>query len=335
MVKGRIMGNKIKRILVTLVMLFLTANWAMAGNNVELQTDVPDIPQSSCDQAGNIVMMFESGAQMQEGDIITFSLTNSVSVCKSVDFFLRLADQGTEQLQSSTSLPIYDTSTGSDYVYTRTSGGALYGYPMTDNGTMFDIGFRVYAPKNSQTITLTLGRRTSDGTFYGGNMPGSTDGKFIVTYTPDESDNRMVMRLFDQKNDSNFFFKDNVLVSGTQYTVAFTSTDDQLNALCINTSNLNITSQEYVLATPKSTVVDDSYRLSFTGDYYVAHVTSSYSYSIENACKDECPSIYITPGQDQWGNSLAPSGYFDTGNYNAGMTTSERWVSSGTCNSTS
>lgn len=343
MVKGRIMGNKIKRLLVTLGIIFLTANWAMAGNNVQLQTDVPDIPQSSCDQAGNIVMLFESGAQMEEGDTITFSLTNNVSVCQPINFFLRLAGSGSEQLINNTSLPVYDTSGTAgvgDWLYTGdTISGAIYGNPMTDNGTQFDVGFRVYAPAGSQTITLTLGRRilatTSGGitigTFYAGNMPAPTNGKFRIYYTPDENDNKMVLRLFDQKVTSPYFWKDDSITTGTQYTQAFASTDDKENALCINTSLLNVTTNEYVLATPKSTVSNDSYKLSFTGDYYIAHITTQDVFSLGLACKDDCPTISKGTSTDQWGNVTTPSGMFDPGNYNSGITSSERWTSSGTC----
>jgi hypothetical protein len=337
MVKGRIMRN-LKRMLVTLGFLFLTANWAMAGNNVQLQTDVPDIPKSSCDQAGNIVMLFESGAKLEEGDTITFSLSNNVTVCKAIDFFLRLADTGSEQLLNDTSYPVYDTSgTASvgDWLYTRDSDtNALYS-TLTDGGSQFDVGFKIYAPVGSQTITLTLGRRIASGTgigqFYSGNMPGSTNGKFSLTYQPDENDNKMVIRLFDQKTVAPFFLKENSpLVSGTQYTDAFLSTDDHMNALCINTSSTAFTA-EYVFSTPKSTVANDAYKLSFTGDYYVAHITTGDSYSLGLICKDECPTVSIGTSTDQWGNVTTPSGTFDPGNYISGVTSSERWYSSGTC----
>lgn len=336
------MVNKITRLLVTLGILFLTANWAMAGNNVELQTDVPNIPKSICDQAGNIVMLFESGASMQEGDTITFSLSNNVTVCKAIDFYLRLADDGSEQLQNDTSLPLYDTSGGNDvlFVTDENQSGMQYGSPMVDNGVTFDVGFRVSAPVGASEITVTLGRRITAnpgtlllGGFYT-SIPAPTNGKFAVTYNPDENDNNMVVRLFDQKTNAGqgFFWYDNPIVTGgVDYTSEFTENDDHLNALCVNTSSALFTG-EYVLATPSSTVSDDSFKLSFSGVYSIAHITTGSDYSVTLACKDDCPTFSIGVVTDQWGNETLPIGEFDPGNYDSSMSpANERWSSTGTC----
>jgi hypothetical protein len=210
---------------------------------------------------------------------------------------------------------------------------------MTDNGVTFDVGFLVQGSVGAQTITMTLGRRITSGTDRGKFMAGpyTTTGetKFIMIYTPDDATDKMVIRLFDQKYSADYLFIDDISTSTkTDYT--FAMPDDSYNVLCINTSSTSFTG-EYVLTTPKSTVVSDSYKLSFSGDYYVAHITSSDSYSLTLACKDDCPDLSIGTTPDQWGNISTPAGIFDPGDYStAGVSTSsdDRWSSSGTCNTT-
>lgn len=303
-----------KKILLYLLSLALVLGMASAGfaaQVVTLKTTVPNIPQSNCDQAGQQTLEFDNGTVFTGGDIIQFTLNNNVTICKSFDFFLKIGN-GTETngytVLATEDAPV--TSSGGKVVVT--SGNA--------SDTDWWYGFRVVGTAGSQSYTLQFGYLNSTDQF---NTYLSTTGDFQVTYVATQTDTlpAMIVRLFDE-NASSDYFKE-VDDSDSKYNDDIETTD---NALCINTSEFN---EEYVYSTPDSAPVTTGYKLTFSGDYTIAHVTSSATYTITWLCKADCPEAAITSSTTQAGTSYT-NGSLDVGTYS-----SSSWTSSGFCTSSS
>ena len=97
-------------LLTTVCMVLAFATMTFAANQVVLKTTVPNIPKSTCYQAGTDSMEFDGGSKVREGDTIQFTLNNKVTVCKSLNFFLSL---GTGALVADPSLAV-SASAGTD-----------------------------------------------------------------------------------------------------------------------------------------------------------------------------------------------------------------------------
>ncbi|MDO8784881.1 MAG: hypothetical protein Q7J12_01555, partial [Syntrophales bacterium] len=124
---------------------------AFAVDQVFMKTTVPNIPKSTCYQAGTDTMEFDEASSMVEGDVITYTLNNRVTICKAIDMFVTLAP----------SSGVLDT-TGAQPVSATSAGGA--GITPIVGAIPLQWGFRVQGPVGSQIITLTLYQiNTADG----------------------------------------------------------------------------------------------------------------------------------------------------------------------------
>jgi hypothetical protein len=139
------------RICLVVGVLFGISGVAMAANNVQMTSDVPNINKSSCGEAGNQYLRMDNATQIQEGDIIQFTLNNNSSLCKPVDYYLLLANDSSFELSTDTAeavstnhelsmLQVYQYS-GSPTVYTviPASTGNL-GIDLEGDGSLWDVG---------------------------------------------------------------------------------------------------------------------------------------------------------------------------------------------------
>ncbi|ACN16088.1 hypothetical protein HRM2_30050 [Desulforapulum autotrophicum HRM2] len=319
--------------------VFMFTGVAFANNHVTLKTTVPNIAKSECDQAGTITMELDSGTKMQSGDVIQFTLNNDVTACKAIDYFLALADDGplgsiisidpADPVTTNGASPAADlikVTSPSDVTSASAAATAFGSGALAIDGSAATVGFRVYAQKGSQIVTMTLGYLDPSDKFR--TVTATNSEKFVVEYVPTLTTTILSIKLFDEKIGGNYFFK-----SATSPSVAY---DQNIaledNVICINTINF---SYEYVGATPDSIVASTAYKLGFSGDYTIAHVVAATAYVVQNVCKDACNTVEIASSTDQFGFKSKPSGVFDSGVYStlaagaAGL--ADRWTSTGTC----
>ena len=81
-------------ILAAVFMVLAFSAMAFAANQVFLKTTVPNIPKSTCWQAGTDTMEFDHLSNMAEGDVIEFTLNNNVTVCKAINMFVTFGTDG-------------------------------------------------------------------------------------------------------------------------------------------------------------------------------------------------------------------------------------------------
>ncbi len=249
---------------------------ALAANQVNLKTTVPNIPKSTCYQAGTDTMVFDDGSTMEEGDVVTFTLNNNVTICKEINYFVTFAPTaGTLNVD------------GTQPVSAATAGAPTITAALA--GTQW--GFLVKGPVGSQIITLTL-RRVTTGT---GVLVGLTPGN-LVNFTGAAPTDKLVVKLFDGK--TGVWAESGIQkysgVANT-YNTAILAED---NALCINTLTPVEYMGEYVQNTPNSVPVAVAQKLNFTGDYVIAHIMAAQTFNLVT-CKDAtCGSIVLgTSGQ--------------------------------------
>jgi len=264
------MINKRFFTLLTAVFMVLTFSAAaFAANVVDMTTTVPNIPQSTCYQAGTDTLDFDSLTKMEEGDVIEFTLNNGVTVCKTINMFLTLG----------TTAGVLDT-TGNLPV--STTAGAI---TAAAAGTQF--GFLIQATTGSQIIRLTF-RRITTAT---GVLVAVTPGN-IMTFTGTALTDRLIVKLFDGKigaiATSGFQKQAAVPVADTYDTIILASD----NALCIDTLTAPYTG-EYVQNTPNSIPVAVAQKLNFTGDYVIAHIMTALTYNLYTCKGATCGNIVL------------------------------------------
>ncbi len=222
--------------MVGMISILAMAGAAFAANEVFLKTTVPNMPQTPCEQAGTISQEYAPGSVLSENDVIEFTLSNNVSICKQIDFFLRLTSTehpadanglGGYQLPSvnNADFPVVVTNISEDaisifditldHTYPAQAAGdfALY-------GDLYELGFLVRGNVGAQRMYLTLSRRALRDGFdpeypvaadasgfnvYEGmvyNVPADDErlGVYFgwLAATGDAAD-RMTIRLFDEK----------------------------------------------------------------------------------------------------------------------------------------
>ncbi len=85
----------LKKLLLAVLLVFcITAGaYAAPENNVQVQTDNPPVPKGACGQAGSLSLTFANKTEVNpvNGTIIA-RLTPGVTLCRTVDFYVRIAD---------------------------------------------------------------------------------------------------------------------------------------------------------------------------------------------------------------------------------------------------
>jgi len=250
-------------ILMSAFMVLAFTAMAFAANQVFMKTTVPNIPKSICYQAGTDTMEFDSLSSMVEGDVITLTLNNNVTVCKALDFFVTFA----------TTAGVLDT-TGALPV--STTAGAI-----TAAVTGQQWGFRVQAPMGSQIITLTLRQViTATGVL-------AADTNLRMTFTGTALTDKLVVKLFDGK--TGVFATSGILkyTAANTYFTAVTAAD---NALCIDTLTQDYLG-EYVVNTPNSVPELVGDKLNFSGDYTIAHIMAAQTFALVTCKGATCGNI--------------------------------------------
>lgn len=249
------------------------AGMAFAAQNIFLKTTVPNIPKSPCYQAGTESLSLDNGTVLTNGDVFRYTLSNNVTVCKNINFYLRVHDGlaiADAALPASTPAePVTSTDPAVDAL---NLGGGL-------QGTGLDFGLLVTGNAGSQVVNVQLvSRNKATGAI-------SSTTAFTLTFVAGVPANQLIIKLFDEKFLSPYFWK---ISTGTAYlndsnfvpvapATAFNATD---NTLCINTSS-DLWLGEYVQFTANSLPAPTGVPVAFSGDFFIAHMFASATYAIE------------------------------------------------------
>ena len=252
-------------ILAAVFMVLSFSAMAFAANQVFLKTTVPNIPKSTCYQAGTDTMEFDSLSSMREGDYIEFTLNNKVTVCKDINWFVTFANTaGTLDLTGA--LPA-STTAGT---ITAAAGGQQW-------------GFVVQGAVGSQIIRLTLRQViTATGVL-------AADTNLRMTFTGTALTDKFVVKLFDGKGVGTFATS-GIQKWNTTTTAYDTAIVAQDNALCIDTLTQDYQG-EYVQNTPNSVPELVADKLNFSGDYTIAHIMAPQTYALVTCKGATCGSI--------------------------------------------
>jgi hypothetical protein len=345
---------KIKKLslLLALFMVAVFSGSAFAAFQMTASTSVKNMPQSTCDQAGSYTLTAPGGLQMHENDVINFTLTNGVKLCKSIDYYLVVIDSGSSvatdsNITNNTSFPVYTTDqqagiSGNDRLDVEgTDIAALRGHQAVPTSDLV-FGFHVVGNSGQSIITATLRRASiTHGVIGVENMAAAyTKDLVLKFYDPDADSSRLNISFFDEKNNVYRGYRlDNPPTdnSGTVITGALrcgfikkvTSTSDanygkymsntaaEDNVLCLDTLTGNpvFESGEYVLASPSSSPYEQTYALDFTGTYRVAKISGTTGFTVAAVGKGTCPEFSIGAAVDQSGNMQSKSYTFDSGDY--------------------
>jgi hypothetical protein len=267
-----------------------------AANQVVLKTTVPNIPKSTCYQAGTDTMEIDSLTQIRDGDVIQFTLNNKVTVCKSINMWLRIA----------TSAGVLSTSADSPVA---TTAGSVSSAP---SGTEW--GFLIRATDvdspAGQIITLTLRLRDATNTLL---APSGT----VMTYTGVALTDRLIVKLFDGKTaftPNSGFFKQAAVPVANVYDTGIIAAD---NALCIDTLTQDPLNEldQYIQNTPDSLpILTPDTKLNFSGDYRIAHLMAEQTYNLLTCLKAACGNIFLGTG-GQAGNTCSAFDFETGSNY--------------------
>ena len=265
--------RKIFTILTAVFMVLAFSAMSFAANQVNLKTTVPNIPKSYCWQAGTDTMEFDDGSKMAEGDVITVTLNNKVTLCKEINMFVTFANTA----------GVLDM-TGSQPVSTTDLTGVA---AITAAGAGLQWGFVVQGPVGSQIITLTL-RQVITAT---GVLNVLTPAN-VVTFTAAAPTDRFVVKLFDSKTGVWAASGIQKWTAANTYNTATTASD---NVLCVDTLTQDYTG-EYVQNTPNSVPGFVANKLNFTGDYVVAHIMTAVTYNLVTCKGATCGNLVLGTG---------------------------------------
>jgi hypothetical protein len=267
-----------------LLTLFITvfsvvafAGMAFAAQNIFLKTTVPDIPKSTCYQAGTESLSLDNLTRLTNGDAFRFTLSNYVTICKNINFYLRLHDGvlvADGALPASTGAePVTSTNPAADAL--NLGGGAVGN----------DYGLLVTGNVGSQVVNMQVVARTTAGGVISTAVP------FTLTFIGGAPANQLIIKLFDKKFLTPYFWK---ISAGTAYLANsafappgnFVATD---NTLCINTSDA-LWLGEYVQFTANSlpnfgALPLPGIAVSFSGDFFIAHMFQQERYALSLCTK--------------------------------------------------
>lgn len=329
------MMQKCKKLLYffTVLLLIGFTGTAYAAFELTVSTDVKTIPATDCDQAGSYTMTAQNGAQMREGDTITYRLTStggSVSLCKTLDYFLVFSNDGTLNCQTDNSYPVFATNVGDRIRFITDAGvcmDAISGAGTGGTNLMF--GLLVQGTTGNDYVTATARVAYADGMMR--SLPAD---RVVMTYVGTDPANRLSISLFDEKNnqfddnaatgtDEPGFRKLDTAASGAANIYDYdVNIDPEDNALCLNTSAVTGTSS-FVEASPESSPSATAYKLNFTGTYRIALVQGSLAYTAAALGKSTCLPFTLSPTVDQLGNVSSQPETFDPGTWTNGV----GWVS--------
>lgn len=350
---------KCKKLCYIFTVLFIIgfAGSAYAAFELTASTDVKVMTAATCNQAGSYTMSAADGLKIREGDVILFSLTNNVTVCDSLDYFLVLCDDDSAMLTNDVSYPVYSNdnygiqgTAGSDYLI-LTGGDTAF---MLGNNSNYVFGLHIQATAGTGTISATasrcdivngyMGRTDATDTLatsnymvmeYDGSDGNSADSKLYISLF-DEKYNSATLAVNNAEGLSFFRQKGTVSTATTSYNRLYVSNiAAEDNALCIDTVTgaPTFVNGEYVEATPSSNPTSETYRLNFTGTYRIAKVSGSTSMTISAVGKGACPDISLYTQTDQSGNAVSAAttfqpGVFSTAACGSGIDT--RWSGAST-----
>jgi hypothetical protein len=260
-------------ILMAAFMVLAFSAMALAANNVRLTTTVPNIPKSTCYQAGTDTMEFDTGTAINEGDVIQVTLNNKVTLCKALDMFITFnAGGAATTLETSADAPI------------ATTGGTITA--ATGTGQW---GFLVQGVKGSQIITVTLRKRDTVA-FTLVPLP-AVPAVSVMMFTGNVAADKLFLKLFDGK----FGFGASLIYTqllGVYNTGLTAITGPITNILCIDTLTQDFP-DEYVQNTPDSLPLFPINKLFFSGDYRIAHIMTAVDYSIVTCKGVACGNILL------------------------------------------
>jgi len=247
-----------------------------AANNVRLTTTVPNIPKSTCYQAGTDTLEFDTLTSIAEGDITQVTLNNKVTLCKTINMFVAVNAPASVVLETSADAPVV------------TTGGALAA-PLAAGKQW---GFLVKGTVGSQIITITLRVRDT--------VAGLLDpiaGARIMTFNGLTAADKMLLKLFDSKIGfgTSLIYKQAPVPVVDTYFTAVIATD---NILCIDTLTQDFP-DEYVQNTPDSIPVLPINKLFYSGDYRIAHIMTTQTFNLLTCKGATCGNIPLGfPGQN-------------------------------------
>jgi hypothetical protein len=352
------MKNKLMKVLLTLVTVFAMTTAAYAANTITFKSDKPLMPDSTCGEAGAITLQFDDNTIIHEGDVIRFALSNGVTVCGNLDYYMVLADDGIETL-SDTNSPVSSTNESATITVTIGADTHTNGSDILDDTSQWDVGFRVQASDNSRYITLTLGRRvietTNEDNFRFTTEYANTSRDMSIKFTCVD-DEQAIVKLFHGLLAYNFAeLSEKTVPAGVDTaevywektagaTIPLIYDNNELNdlkdnTLCVDTAT-NDYAGDYVYAIPTSEPFggDSTYQQTFLGDYIVAQLIAQMEYVVEPSCKDDiCNYIPTVGGVNQDNEEVPADGNFDFGTYSTSSADStsivDRWSSTGYCSS--
>jgi len=283
-------------------MVLAFAAMSFAANQVFLKTTVPNIPKSTCYQAGSTTMEMDNGTTIREGDVIQFTLNNKVTACKNLNLFLVLGsgDISTSNgsLSADATLPVSASDAANVLDYSVALGAA-------ENRMGFVVRATDADTPAGQIITMTLRQIDADGVLVGLNTNRLVTFDTSAATTPD--DDKLVIKLFDNKTTAGAWFK---LDADGDYDAAIVTGD---NVLCIDTLTQDFP-DEYVQETPDSIPSNPAERLNFSGDYRIAHILAEQAYSLF-ACKNATPGHIVLGKTDQDTDSCVSFDFETTAGY--------------------
>jgi hypothetical protein len=335
--KGKDMKKtKFFTLLVTALSVLALTGTAFAAGAVSIQTTVPNIPKSICEQAGTITMSADNGTAIHTGDVVEYTLNNNVTVCKEIDFFLAFADEDGEAISTNTADPVHSTGPGGTFTVVAYGAGFSIGLAnelIGPDGDEWELGFRVKASDGDQIVTCTFGRRKvvdNGGPAALGEFVALITGDgFDLTFTPGDVSDLLNIKLFDKKTTAGYFYEESdPELAPNVYDEAIEEED---NVLCIDTLTDNFTG-EYVYSTPDSKPLDVDYKWSFNINPQIAHILAAQNYAVSYPCKHDCPQVAIDVTYDQYGNPIDPPTQYDPGDFDSGVCgVTNRWDSVSTC----
>ncbi len=348
-------GKRFFTLIVAVFAVMAFAAPSFAAQKLNQKTTVPNIPKSACEQAGSVTEQIDLGTKMREADQIELTLSNGVTVCKTIDFFLMLTDgldsanmttvHSPEIISDDPTDPVHDTDLNSqaevvDLTETYASiADAVAFY------TTYQTGFLVRANYGSQIVYITLVKRNKN-TGRIEYQSGDVEYFELIYSNATETSTSWIVELFNEKTNDDHFYYDNgthsTAATGYQSTSSargvyyLDSIADEHNVLCVNTLNYDGEVVDiYPNSRPKEIPGIEDNMLTFSQDTQIAHIMSAVQFNWATCFKDACPNVSYEMTTDQAGNPVAQADTFDPGNYTTACVANQgvdAWTSVGTCN---
>jgi hypothetical protein len=261
-------------ILMAAFMVLAFSAMALAANNVRLTTTVPNIPKSTCYQAGTDTLEFDTGSAVAEMDVVQITLNNKVTLCKTINMFVAVNAPNVAVLETSADTPV------------ATTGGTVNATGTANK----QWGWLVKGAAGSQIITAQFRVRDT--------VAGLLDASAarVMLFSGTTPADKLLVKLFDSKIGvgTSLIYKQAPVPVVDTYFTAIIATD---NILCIDTLTQDFP-DEYVQNTPDSIPVLAINKLFFSGDYRIAHIMTAQTFDLVTCKGATCGNIPLgVPGQ--------------------------------------